>query len=120
MVRRRGKLIQLNLHKQTPLYNGHFFLVPADSPYIASCLNLTTTVKATKACPQPAKLPLDNDQFFQRLTKESEIAMKFDVYGVLMMNIAAVIILIVLNLYYAVDCPSYLKHMLLTLLVLSC
>lgn len=106
MVRRRGKLIQLNLLKQTPLYNGHFFLVPADSPYIASCLNLTTTVKATKACPQPAKLPLDNDQFFQRLTKESEIAMKFDVYGVLMMNIAAVIILIVLNLYYAVDCPS--------------
>ena len=40
------------------------FLVLADSLYIASCLNLTTTVKATKACPQPAKLPLDNDQFF--------------------------------------------------------
>ena len=36
-----------------------YFLVPADSLYIASCLNLTTTVKATKARPQPAKLPLD-------------------------------------------------------------
>ena len=35
------------------------FLVPADSPYIVSYLNLTTTVRATKACPQPAKLPLD-------------------------------------------------------------
>ena len=83
-----------------------FFFSPGRQPLHCLLLNLTTTVKATKACPQPAKLPLDNDQFFQRLTKESEIAMKFDVYGVLMMNIAAVIILIVLNLYYAVDCPS--------------
>ena len=32
-----------------------YFLVPADSLYIVFCLNLTTTVRATKACPQPAK-----------------------------------------------------------------
>ena len=63
-----------------------YFLVPADSPYIVFCLNLTTTVRATKACPQPAKLPLDNDQFFQQLMKESKIGKKFDLYGVLMMN----------------------------------
>lgn len=86
MVRRRGKINTVKLPQTATSLQPPFFLVPADSLYIAYCLNLTTTVKATKACPQPAKLPLDNDQFFQGVKKESEIAMKFDLYGVLMMN----------------------------------
>ena len=31
------------------------FFVPADSPYIGSCLNLSTTETATKACLQLPK-----------------------------------------------------------------
>ena len=42
------------------LTNGHLsttatFFVLADSPYIGSCLNLSTTESATKACPQLPK-----------------------------------------------------------------
>ena len=42
------KIIQSNLHLST---TATFFAL-ADSPYIASCLNLSTTATATKACPQ--------------------------------------------------------------------
>ena len=35
--------------------DSYFIFVPADSPYIASCWNLSTTATATKACPQLPK-----------------------------------------------------------------
>ena len=66
---------------QWPLY-----FVPADSPYIDSYLNLSTTATATKTCPQLLKYPLDNGQFFQRLMKKSEMVVKFDPYGTWMIN----------------------------------
>ena len=49
--------IQLSLHPLTAnsLLYGHFFFVPEDSPYIDSCLNLSTTATATKAPPELPK-----------------------------------------------------------------
>ena len=46
--------LQSNLHERSPLHNNHFF-APADSPYIGSCLNLSTTATATKVGPQLPK-----------------------------------------------------------------
>ena len=55
------------------------FFVPADSPYIGSYLNLSTTATVTAARPQLPNSSLDNGQFYQRLTK-------FEPYGALMSN----------------------------------
>ena len=70
-----------------PLYS-----VPADSPYIDSCLNLATTPtsprrqRPLKRVPNCQNNPSTNGQFFQRLTKKSRMVMILDPYGGLMIN----------------------------------
>ena len=98
------------------------FFVPADSPYIYSRLNLSTTATATTACPQLPNYPLDNGQCFQRQMKKSRIVIKFDSYGSLMTN-RDIRILIEFHTYTAavlINCLRYLQRMLRTLLTLSC
>ena len=41
---------------------------------------------ATNRDPHIPKQPLDNRQFFQRLTKNSRMVMKFEMYGTSMIN----------------------------------
>ena len=85
------------------------FFVPADIPYIGSCLNLSTTATATKACPQVPKYPPNNGQLFhQRLMKKARIFIKIDPYGRIT---ACNRILIVFHLY----CRS--KHKFSTILI---
>ena len=56
--------------QRPPLCNGYFVFVPAGSPYVYSCLKLSTTATATTARPQLPKLPLVNGQFFFSATDE--------------------------------------------------
>ena len=65
---------------QRPLY-----FVPADSPYIYSFLNLSTTQRPLKRVPS-CQSNLDNGQFFQRLASKSRMVMKFDPCSALMIN----------------------------------
>ena len=86
------------------------FFVPADSSYIYSRLNLSTTATATTACPQLPNYPLDNGQCFQRQMKKSRIVTKFDSYGSLMTN-RGIRILIGFHIYTAavlINCLRYL------------
>ena len=74
------------------------FFVLGDSPYIDSCLDLSTMAMATKSHPQLPKLPLNNGHFFHGLMKKSRMVMKVDLYGTLMINCGNRI-LIVFHLY---------------------
>ena len=60
------------------------FFGPADSLYIGSNLNLSTTATATALRPQLPKNSLHKGQFFQRLTNKSGMVRQFDPYGALM------------------------------------
>ena len=60
------------------------FFCPADSLYIGSNLNLSTTATSTALRPQLPKKPLHKGQFFQQLTNKSGMVRKFDPYGALM------------------------------------
>jgi len=51
-----------------PLYNGYFFFVLVDGPYIYSYLNPSTTVTATKARSQLPKETSRQRQVHQQLT----------------------------------------------------
>ena len=79
------------------LTNGHLsttatFFVPADSPYIGSCLNLSTTAtslqqkRLLKRVPNCQNNLSTTASFFQRLMKKSRMVMKLDSYGALMIN----------------------------------
>ena len=74
------------------------FFVLGESPYIDSCLDLSTMAMATKSHPQLPKLPLNNGHFFHGLMKKSRMVMKVDLYGTLMIN-RGNRILIVFHLY---------------------
>ena len=68
--------IQKN-YSRTLLTSGHLsqrslYFVPADSPYIYSYINLSTTATATKACPQLPKQSLDKASFFSDWWKSQE------------------------------------------------
>ena len=65
-------------------YNdGHFFC-PGGQP-----IHLAT---ATRACPQVAKQPLENGQFFQRLVKKSRMVMKSHPFSSRMINRSTIVI----------------------------
>ena len=78
-----GHLSTMATSLQRPLYS-----VPEDSPYIDSCLNLSTTASSphrrrpqSKTCPQLQNNLSTNGQFFQRLMKKSRMVMH-DIWSV--------------------------------------
>ena len=112
----------------TSLQRPRLYFVPADSPYINSYLNLSTTAtsphrqRPLKRVPNCQNNPSTNGQFFQRLTKKSRMVMILDPYGGLMINRDNRICFIYIPFFTAavsIICLRYLKRMLRTCLVLS-
>ena len=112
----------------TSLQRPRLYFVPADSPYINSYLNLSTTAtsphrqRPLKRVPNCQNNPSTNRQFFQRLTKKSRMVMILDPYGGLMINRDNRICFIYILFFTAavsIICLRYSKRMLRTCLVLS-
>ena len=78
------RYIQSNQSTNSHLSTMTTFFGPADSLYIGSNLNLSTTATATALRPQLPKKPLHKGQFFQQLTNKSGMVREFDPYGALM------------------------------------